>query len=304
MHLLGLGLPASLENVSMRQLLEEGLVTILIDDVVLADQRRQPILQDFISKYSRNRFMYTTTLDSTLPIVAGDEVIAQAASQVSFSRVFLKPFTRSNMRSLVAKWDPSGKLNREIILDRLSQEFAGINIPTTAAYAFRPINRATLIERFVEYLLEKSSLREAARGTFDFTNKVHVLANLAEHMAAADQYVLTEEETLSVVQTYLKGVGLVQNASVLVSTFVNSRVLVTRPDGGISFRYRAFLEYFVACQMRFNTRFKSWVLDEERYLSFANEIGHYAGIARDDIALLELMGERFAPIALKKSGSK
>jgi hypothetical protein len=46
--------------------------------------------------------------------------------------VFLKPFTRSKMRSLVEKWGPSGRLNTEAILDRLSQEFAGINIPVTA----------------------------------------------------------------------------------------------------------------------------------------------------------------------------
>ena len=36
--------------------------------------------------------------------------------------------------------------------------------------------------------MEKRSLRDAERGTFDFTNKVHVLAHLAEHMARGDDY--------------------------------------------------------------------------------------------------------------------
>jgi hypothetical protein len=237
--------------------------------------------------------------------MSGDKVVTQAESPVSFSHVFLKPFTRNKMRSLVEKWDQTGRLNRDLVLDRMSEEFLSINIPMTAVNGtilltiyeaqstYKPINRAALIERFVEHLLEKRSLKDAERGTFDFTNKVHVLSYLAEHMAQNDRYVVTAQEARDVINEYLRNVGLVQDAAELVATFVNSRVLASRPDSHLSFRYRAFLEYFVACRMGFTPRFKSWVLEDSRYLSYINEIQYYAGVDRDDAELLSLVGDRF-----------
>ena len=309
LRLLNSGLPAPLENVTLRQLLEEGLVTILVDDVILSDSYRHSLLQTFIRQFPKNRFIYTALLDAPNRLVtASDEVVIGTDTSVSFSHVFLKPFTRSKMRSLVEKWNTSGRRDQEIILDRITEEIAGINIPVTAVNGtilliiyesestFKPINRAALIERFVEHLLEKRSLTDAQRGTFDFTNKVHVLAYLAEHMAQTDNYVLSRQETCTVVREYLSAVGLVQDPDELVTTFVSSRVLATRSDDRLSFRYRAFLEYFIACQMRFKADFKSWVLEESRYLSYINEIQHFAGIARDDAELLSLVGARFTTL--------
>jgi predicted MPP superfamily phosphohydrolase len=308
-RLLSSRLAAPLEELNLRQVLEEGLATILIDDVVIADHSRQSLLRAFIATYSRNRFIYTTTQEMDVSAIAGNDVISVADSQVAFTHVFLKPFTRNKMRSLIEKWDFAGTLNREIILDRLSQEFVSINIPVTAVNgtilltiyeaenSYKPINRAALIERFVEHLLEKRSLRDAERGTFDFTNKVHVLAHVAEHMARNDQYVLTKQRLTDVVEQYLSSVGLAQNSAKLVNSFVDSRVLALRLDDTISFRYRAFLEYFVACGMRFSSAFKSWVLEDERYLSYINEIQHFAGIDRDDAELLALVGTRFESLS-------
>jgi hypothetical protein len=45
--------------------------------------------------------------------------------------------------------------------------------------------------------------------------------------------------------------------------------------------------------LRFKQQFKDWVLQEERYLSYINEIQHYAGIGRDDAGLIENIGARF-----------
>ena len=86
---------------------------------------------------------------------------------------------------------------------------------------------------------------------------------------------------------------MVQDPDGLVSGFIDARVLALRPDRRIAFRYRAFLEYFIACEMRFKEAFKTWVLEEQRYLRYINEIQNYAGMDRDDVALLDLVGERF-----------
>ena len=65
----------------------------------------------------------------------------------------------------------------------------------------------------------------------------------------------------------------------------------------VVFRYRAFLEYLIAVRMNEQEEFRTWVLEEARYLSFANEIEYYAGIKRNDYGLLETVGQRFARLS-------
>src|SRR3546814_7539114 len=65
---------------------------------------------------------------------------------------------------------------------------------------FVPINRATMIDRFLEHILEKRSLKEALRGTFDYTNKHHLLSHLAGYMAINDGYALPEGELVGVLR--------------------------------------------------------------------------------------------------------
>src|SRR3546814_5784868 len=53
------------------------------------------------------------------------------------------------------------------------------------------------------------------------------------------------------------------------------------------------LEYFIASQMDISPDFRSWVLDDSRYLSFVNELNYYAGLERSDAELLAVIGDRF-----------
>src|SRR3546814_21035082 len=75
---------------------------------------------------------------------------------------------------------------------------------------FVPINRATMIDRFLEHILEKRSLKEALRGTFDDPNKHHLLSHLAGYMALNDGYALPAGESVGVLRPYLAGIGLAE----------------------------------------------------------------------------------------------
>ena len=266
------------------------------------------MLRDFISKYRKNRFIFAVSARTrhTLSTPFHDELVPAAAAGVSFEHVFIKAFTRHKMRNLVQKWNNRTQLDEETLLNRVVRELAGMQIPSTAVngtillmiYEGEPdysaINRASLIDRFVEQLLQKRSYQEARRGTFDFTNKIHVLADLAGYMARENRYVLSESEVLDVFQRYLDSKGLAQSHTGILGHFVEARILAVRVDNTFSFRYRAFLEYFVASQMRISAEFREWVLEEGDYLRFMNEVEYYAGLERDGADTLELVGERFA----------
>ena len=303
-----LSLGVELEGFSLNALLESGSVTLLVDDVRYDDDRRLQLISRFMMAYPRNRFIFATTTSDVNSLVGslGGELLAGMESTVSFENVIMRPFSRRSLRAIVNKWEPKVRLDREAILNRLIRELTSMHLPATAFnssilltiyedYAgFTPINRAVLINRFMEHVLEKRSPTEVYRGTFDFTNKVHVLSDLSEHMARKNEYIIEYTRVLSIVKLYLKGIGLKQDPEELITQFINARILEWRNDNNISFRYRAFIEYFIASQMNIRPEFKTWVLEESRYLSFFNEIRYYAGLNRGERELLKLISARFS----------
>jgi predicted MPP superfamily phosphohydrolase len=308
------GLPSALcSSLKFKDILTEGLAVILIDDVIFGDIKRCDALKRFIAEHPKNRYIFSTV--DNIPNGfdgIGDDVIIDVAAPISFQHVFLKPFNRKDVRSLVAKWDREGRFDQEEVLNRITKAFAGMNIPVTAVNGTillliyegqsaesgkrneAPTNRSALIERFVEYLLAKSSLEDTRRRSFDFTNKVSVLAHLAGRMARNNEYVMEWNQIVKIVSNYLDAVGLVQDPNALISYFVTSKILDHRPDERVSFRYRAFLEYFIAREMQIDAAFKEWVVADERCLSYINEIQYYAGMGRNDHELLKAIAERFA----------
>jgi hypothetical protein len=86
--------------------------------------------------------------------------------------------------------------------------------------------------------------------------------------------------------------GFDRLADEIIDLFLQARVFVDG-DNGILFRFRAFLEYFIALRMEDDKAFYQIVTSEDRYLSFSNEIEYYSGVTRDDIGLLDLIGRRF-----------
>lgn len=295
-------LPEMPDGCGVKQVLQEGLGTVLIDDVNFTDRGRYNVLLAFVKAYPKSRFIFSTTArgSSTLRTAVDLEAV------VHFEQATIKPMRRKDVRVLVKKWDKTNSIDREVVLDRLISDIGMMSIPLTGLNTtillsifegnsnFAPINKTALIERFVELLLDKASAGELERRSFDFKNKTHYLSAFASHMAMADKYILPEMDVLNFTDAYLNSMGLEQDVGALVQSMLDARILVRRSDGEYSFRYRAFLEYYIAQAMASDKEFRSWVLDESRYLSFVNEIQYYSGVDRDDVDLLDKVGSRFA----------
>jgi predicted MPP superfamily phosphohydrolase len=304
LRLLRQELPELPDSCRISQLLEEGLLCILIDDLDPRDSKRYDVLKQFVSAYPRNQFIFTA---NDISAESGAILAAELDLDlpITVTRLHIKPLRRQDMRSLVEKWDADHSFNRDDILERLINEIRSINLPVTAVNGtillsifenqanFKPINRAVLIEQFIETLLEKRSPAQFQRGSFDFTNKVHFLSHVARQMATKDQYLLEREELRLITRQYLDELGLIHDPSAMINEFIDARIFTVKTCSRISFRYRAFLEYFIARAMQNKEEFRNWVLSEDRYLSYVNEIQYYAGLVRTDYDLLEMVAERF-----------
>jgi hypothetical protein len=111
-------------------------------------------------------------------------------------------------------------------------------------------------------------------------------------MTKRDDYLMDYTDVQQISRKFFKSLGLADQSEEQINNFISAKILEYK-GGRVRFRYRAFLEYFIAERMRDDDDFKNWVLDDERYLSFGNEIEYFAGIKRKDLDLLELIGARF-----------
>lgn len=292
-------LPSLPSGCTLESLLQDGCFTIFVDDLSHHDAKRLKEVRRFVSKYKKNRFIFTTTA-----IRRSSGVVPDFGLSAHFERVILQQFRRTDLRKLVQKMD-DGCVAEEELLDRVIAELRAINVPATPINSsllaeiisrdssFSPLNRPALIERFIETLLQKHSLAEVERKKFDFTNQVHYLGSVAEHMCRLNRYVFQYDEIFRFTDEYLKNLGLNFGARDIIDNTIASKIFLDRKDGDfISFRFRAFLEFFVAAQMRNNVTFRNWVLEEDRYLSYMNEIEYYAGLARNDLDLLQFVSNR------------
>lgn len=285
---------------SIRRLLNEGMLTILVDDVNLTDINIK-YLQEFCMEFPKNKFIFCSTYKGN----RGFSSIPNLDFSISMKPIFIKPLTRRGMRSLVGKWDQQRRFDQEVLLDKIINEIKKINIPVTAVNGtilltiyesqsnFSAINKSVLVENFIEALLDKWSPDSALRKTFDFTNQTHLLGYIARWMCTTETYLPSKGKILEIILTYLNDLGLNHNASAILENFIKSKILHCRLDDTISFRYRAFFEYFLASEMQNDVEFRNWVLQEDRYLGFINEIQYYAGINRRDMDLIDVISKRF-----------
>lgn len=283
-------------------LLKLGHGCVLVDDVQFSDIKRMKVLRDFVERYPKARYIFSSPQSSATQFGAH----VDPEMPVRFEFVELRELRRNDMRQLLERYGQCTDV--EEWLDRLQNEFREINLPFTAAngsilieilaerHNFTPINRAVLMEQFVDSTLRKAAIEQSRRETFDYTNKTDLLAHIAAWMARNDEYVPSRETLRGEMKAYVDERGLNASLDDLMHEFLLSRIFITKPEDKISFRYRGVLEYFIALRMTSDPGFKDWVMEDERYLRFINEIQYYAGKHRNDAAMVDLIGERHEKI--------
>lgn len=283
-------------------MLKLGHACVMIDDVSFADKRRMAILREFVTTFPKARYIYSSLKSSATAFGAH----VNPEMPVRFEFLEIKELKRNDMRNLLNKYE--GCSDVEDWLDRLQSEFREINLPFTAAngsifaeilqekYKFSPVNRAVLIEQFIDATLRKAAIEQSRRETFDYTNKTDLLAQIASWMAKNENYVPSHEDVRTEMGRYLDSLGLKIRLDDLMNEFLSAKIFINRPDDRISFRYSAVLEYFIALKMVSDQRFKSWVMEEERYLQYTHEIQFYAGKLRNDSGLVDDIGNRYTKI--------
>ena len=183
------------QSSDVNALLRQGEIFFVLDNFAKAHGDRSvyrnklQMVEAFIKQYGGNKYLL---LADQLPT---DILKLKKRQELSFKydTFHILPLQRSGIQQLAQQWlDPIGKYSADQV-HHIERRLFSSHLPRTPQVVTLvvwmlardslsgPINEASLLERFVESILNKSSLREVARGTFDFKIKETFLAHLAEH---------------------------------------------------------------------------------------------------------------------------
>lgn len=249
------------------------------------------------------------------------KIIATASTEISgvipsdfelrsfdFNIFFIETLHTVQIKDLIQRWIPTVNVDDiDQKLEKIVDSFKSFGLPRNAMSVSlflwsmesrdkKPINNATLLEIFLEIVLEKMHGDEIYRERFDIKNKMMLLGHIASKMLEKNlaNYSLPYSELLKIVEDYLNNVvGFDFDAQKLVDYFLNRKIFVKVAKNSVKFRYSCFFHFFLAKRMEFDEDFKEYVFHEERFHNFVNEIDYYTGLVRSDKKILNLIHKRF-----------
>lgn len=299
-------LPAMPDGITHVDLLESGLLTIFVDDAVMNSSALKSGFDEFVKLYPKNKFILLTSS----VYLQGAGIAPVVVEGVEFEHIRLKQLKTSQLLTLIESHGTRDPVEADRLLQRMVQEAMSLNVPITPVTgtfliqiytedsSTTLVNKANLVERYIEISLEKFAPADLLPSTFDYHNKSDLLSAVASRMTYANIDEVSEDECLRWIEAYLHEYGLKFSTIDLLNYFVQARVL-ERADGQIAFRLNAFLEYFAASRMIEDSEFREHVLSAENYLRYANEISFYAAISRRDKAWMEELYKRFKDTSAK-----
>lgn len=285
-----------------KRIAEEHSLTLLIDDISFrqADKHRIRRLERFQNEYPNTRIIATHLQQHSGDLPRGEH------EKLQLKPTQIKSFRVKQIRALVSNWFVDSEVvNTPEQLDNIVSLFRVLDIPRTPLSvsillwiiekqeSYRPKNKATMVEKFIERLLRKYGKDEVYSGRFDFKNKQRLLAELAHHMYCQGNadYRIRYSDALVFSEKHMEGRNFEFDAQPILDSLIEVGILA-KSEQQIQFRFECFFEYFLAKKMGFDDSFKEVVLCEEEYLKFTSEIEYFAGIERDRSDILKLLKER------------
>lgn len=290
-------------NLYIEQQLSEGNCLILIDNLEVGNKKNLEDLKSFANSFNKNRFILT--IDESALTDMG--IVELPDFGINFQKVYIHAFKRKQIKELIEKWygDNPKNINTEELFDRINQGILSINLPRTPLivsitalilekdFDFRPINKASLLEKLIEITLEKLNPEELSAGVLDYRNKEDLLAHIAHFMDEQGNYKLNKRELFKEVENYFKKVGLSKPNDLekfIQRNFIRKGILA-EDDDIIYFRFGCFGGYFIAKYMQENKEFYDYVLynSEDNFLAYSEELEYLTGLSRKNKGLIEFI---------------
>ncbi|MEQ8311064.1 MAG: metallophosphoesterase [Silicimonas sp.] len=280
-------------NSEMEHLAQQGAVRLIVDGLNLSNAEHfnnfRQTMRRFFPKVRITAFVRT-------------EKVGQAVSSADYPAMSLidddvyelGELGVADIREVISTHRQ--KITDDAIIDRLAnhavESLSQINepvFPSTVAvlvetlvqdHDFRPINKARLLDRYVECLLGRFELEDVREGTFSSHDKIEFLSFVARQILERNNGGLSDSEWEQVSSEYESNY-LMELPRGLLKEFEEKGILVSE-DGRITFRADYLFSYFVARQMKSDPTFAAEITSEDNLFKHHHEVVFYGELEGTD----------------------
>jgi DNA repair exonuclease SbcCD nuclease subunit len=290
-------------------LIKESLLVLIIDNLNYKGTKIEKIkkLHKFINKQENKDIRIIATAENEVTGVIPTEYFS--LSIIPFKNYLINGLKTKEIKSLMKFWLPEdNEIEYESKLDKMVANFCSYSLPSTAMsvslYLWSlenpdkpPINHAVLMEIYIELLLQKLSKENIYRDKFDFTNKVQLLARIAEIMDGSEEEncCIPMSKYLGTIEEYfneLVGFDFIEPTKI-ADYFLERKIFIKKQGDRIKFTYSCYYHFFLAKRMEYNPAYRKFILDEERYHKYFREIDYYTALVRSDLETFNTISKRF-----------
>jgi len=285
----------SFTNENVIDLLKRGLCTVFFDNFETVQESKMFKINDFISTYSSNKFIFSEV--ESLGAKSLREV--PVVPCCDYREIHICSLSKRQIRNYAKNYFAGELQENSSTVEKIMICFNNTMLPKTPfvlsvmlsecnSSDFSPINEATVMELFIESLLEKASPTEVDSGTYDFKNKEDFLMSMVAKMHAMNQYYFTPEEFDELLQNYHKRIGFTVEDTHFDHLFFEKGILI-KNYSGITFRYASLIEYYIAKIAKEDPKFLDSILDNKNYLNYRDELIYFTGLNRRDNRVLDVV---------------
>lgn len=274
------------------RLAESGRVVIVVDGLSLSDVEQFNLLREVSEKYFPNvRFVnfISTERQGVVSTGHGDPKLDLDKDEVyEFSQLDV-----SDIRAMVALRRPDiGEDASDAIVSHVVESFRQMDEPIYASTVavivetlsqdleFKPVNKARLLERYVECLLGRFDLEDVREGIFASSDKIDLLSYVARKFLEQNRLGIDQEDWNKVCLDY-QDRYLIELPKGLLEEFIE-KGLLTLFNGKITFRGDYLFSFFVARQMKADPAFAESLLANDGLFKHHREIVFYGELEGTD----------------------
>ncbi|MDE0381982.1 MAG: metallophosphoesterase [Rhodospirillales bacterium] len=288
--------PVRFSHSEMRTLVENGGVLLIFDHIGLPETDRFNGLMDTIERYFASC--------STIVFCAVEGSLLDAGDP---SRLQLDPLKDEvweieqlqilEIAALIDIYDEdASEYAKKLVLGNVVASLRQMDEPVFPSGVvlllatlerhpeFRPINRARLLDRYVECLLGRLEVRDVTEGVFNSNDKVSFLSYVAGKFLERRASWITVEDWKELTRDYRRE-KLLELPSALLSEFTQRGILINQ-NSRVTFRADYLFRYFVAREMNSNGRVFELVTAEDNFFANHRELVFYGELEGVDNAKL------------------
>lgn len=281
-------------HTEIEHLAEQGSIVVVVDGLSLNNITQFNLFRKTTSEFlPKVRFVCFVSTERHGIATASDgelNLIVETDEIYEFSQLDV-----SDLRSMVKSRIPA--LKEEIsdsVVNQVIECFNQMDEPIYASTVavvvdtlaqdpeFKPINKARLIERYVECLLGRFDITDVQEGAFASSDKIDLLSFIARKMLETQKTSLSEVEWAELTNSY-QNTYLIELPSGLLEEFIE-KGLLTIEGSRVTFRGDHLFSFFIARQMKVDGSFAKGIVSESGLFKHYREIVVYGELEGTDVA--------------------